>query len=524
MANLFRAYGVRNTVVPTYFIESTAPDNVDALPPMGPVPSQLFPIEPETAIKEIARHLSGADHPNLMVMVHGFNNPQPAVLDLYRRAAIAIHNDNEISKDEGLVCVGYRWPSEKMGTPWRSCAAALPSLPTWIFWLGVIFILTGIGAIEAAIAPKTGHGLVIVGAVLAGLIACAALLRVIVYFRDAFRATNYGAPDLIEIVRQIDHTILTHDVVGKPDMAAAKAHRDSKRVQLSFIGHSMGGYVVTNAIRALTDLFADGASRRPHIDAGVFNTENAEKIPAKIGHAFRLTRFVLASPDIPAEALLSNRANFLASSLRRFDEAYLFSNEGDEVLRQISTLANYFSFPTTSWKFGFRLGNVDILSKGYGIIDIGHHSLASVVRVGYLTLDQIYHKLRAARGEEGNAEFKTLQNRLPEKFSYFDCTDYIEPDAAGREVGLLTFALRFKRHNAKARIPWYRHLQLLFAYLFLHGPNVHGGYFYGALSEQLIYRLACLGYHGTVKAYQGLPQLSALCEQKQIRVLLSKYL
>jgi len=58
----------------------------------------------------------------------------------------------------------------------------------------------------------------------------------------------------------------------------------------------------------------------------------------------------------------------------------------------------------------------------------------------------------------------------------------------------------------------------------LHGPNVHGGYFYGALSEQLIYRLACLGYHGTVKAYQGLPQLSALCEQKQIRILLSKYL
>ena len=84
--------------------------------------ANYFPSNPETAIKEIARHLSGADHPNLMVMVHGFNNPQPAVLDLYARAAIAIHNDNEISKDEGLVCVGYRWPSEKMGTPWRSCA------------------------------------------------------------------------------------------------------------------------------------------------------------------------------------------------------------------------------------------------------------------------------------------------------------------------------------------------------------------------------------------------------------------
>jgi hypothetical protein len=366
--------------------------------------------------------------------------------------------------------------------------------------------------------------LVIFGLTFVALILCTLLLRIIVYFRDTYRATNYGAPDLIEIVRQIDHRILAHDAVGKADLTDVKTHRDHKRVQLSFIGHSMGGYVVTNAIRALTDLFADNASRRPHIDAGVFNAENTEKISPKIGHAFKLTRFVLASPDIPAEALLSNRANFLASSLRRFDEAYLFSNEGDEVLRQISTVANYFSFPTTSWKFGFRLGNVDILSKGYGILDIGHQSLGSVVRVGYLTLEQIYHTLRSARGEDATLEFKTLQNKLPEKFSYFDCTDYIEPDAGGHEVGLLTFALRTKRHNAKARIRWYSHLRLLFAYLFWQKPNVHGGYFYGALSEQLIFRLACLGYTGTVAAYHGLPELSELCRKKQIRVLLSKYL
>jgi esterase/lipase superfamily enzyme len=32
-------------------------------------------------------------------------------------------------------------------------------------------------------------------------------------------------------------------------------------VDLSFIGHSMGGFVVTNAIRALSDVFAKGAVR-----------------------------------------------------------------------------------------------------------------------------------------------------------------------------------------------------------------------------------------------------------------------
>jgi len=51
--------------------------------------------------------------------------------------------------------------------------------------------------------------------------------------------------------------------------------------------------------------------------------------------------------------------------LSRFDEAYLFSNEGDEVLRQISTLANYFVFPAKSKNHGFRLGNVEILSRKF---------------------------------------------------------------------------------------------------------------------------------------------------------------
>ena len=160
MANLFRAYGVRNTVVPTYFIESTAPDNVDALPPMGPVPSRLFLIErPREAIKEIARHLSGADDPNLVVMVHGFNNPQPAVLDLYRRAAIAIHDDNEIAKDKGLVCVGYRWPSEKMGTPMAKLSSALAVVADVdILVRRHIWRLTASRAIEAReLAPKLDH-------------------------------------------------------------------------------------------------------------------------------------------------------------------------------------------------------------------------------------------------------------------------------------------------------------------------------------------------------------------------------
>jgi hypothetical protein len=126
----------------------------------------------------------------------------------------------------------------------------------------------------------------------------------------------------------------------------------------------MGGLVVTNAIRALTDAFDVRATSLALF--GRKAREEGSRPTAAVGHVFRLMRFVLASPDIPAEHLLSSRSNFLASALSRFDEAYLFSNEGDEVLRQISTLANYFSFPTKSRNYGWRLGNVEILLADTG--------------------------------------------------------------------------------------------------------------------------------------------------------------
>lgn len=449
MAALFRAYGVRVAKIPTYFIESTAPNNVDDIPSVSAVPGQLFPINANTAIDEIARHLSGAQHPNLVVMVHGFNNSQPDVLKMYATVSSVIESDPKISIRAGLVCVGYRWPSEKMGQPWRGTFTALPSLPTWLLSFGLILaaaylvwgFLDGFGVL-----PILGHVLTMLGLTFVALIVCTLLLRIIVYFRDTYRATNYGAPDLIEIIRQIDGKIIQHDATReriKPE--DAKEDRKRRRVTLSFIGHSMGGYVVTNAIRVLTDLFADDAVR-PNLNAGIVNETNLTQfssershadISPEIGHAFSVMHLVLASPDIPAEALLSNRANFLASSLRRFREAYLFSNEGDEVLRQISTMANYFSFPTKSWKFGYRLGNVEILSSDYGVIQVAKGSIVATLRIGFYTLQEIYRRLRGTRGEV--ADFDTLQDKLPEQFSYFDCTDYVEPDYRARPQGLKVY-------------------------------------------------------------------------------------
>jgi pimeloyl-ACP methyl ester carboxylesterase len=520
MADFFRAHKAVRTAIPTYFIESTAPNNVDDIAPEPPIQSpELEPIDSDLAVKQIAADLANGERPNLVVMVHGFNNPEAAVFRTYTAAAETIAADSAISDRKGLVCIGYRWPSEKMGQPIHGTWDALPTLPTWILYLGAGLVilplalyLVASGSWRTGFAVGIDHLVTVVGLVLAGLVLTAALLRTIVYFRDTYRATNYGVPDLVQIIRAIDGEIVN----------LRGSNRPNNNVQLSFIGHSMGGFVVTNTIRVLSDVFSRTVQSLNSYGAG------SPELPSRnIGKAFNLRRFVLVSPDIPAETLLSNRGNFLASTLSKFQEAYLFSNEGDEVLRQISTLANYFVFPTKRRKHGFRLGNVEILSSQYGLLGVAEADFLRTLRIGNLTLQELYDALEQARvRRHEEATPLPMQALLPKVFTYFDCTDYVEPAKdGGKPVGLLTFALCRKRNDPTAKLRWYSHLHLLLAYLFCHQkPNVHGGYFEGALSQQLIYRLACLGYDGTEAAYGGTASLAQACADKQIRVLISPLL
>jgi len=512
MSDFFRAHQAVGMTVPTYFIESTAPNNVDdTVVPPPVLPPELRPIDPDVAVRQIAAALANAPEPNLVVMVHGFNNPEPDVLKMYTAATRAVEADAAIRNRQGLVCVGYRWPSEKMGQPIEGTWDALPTLPTWILYAGAALTALHFLLVFPWMGNFGVHVVSIAGLTLAGLVLAAALLRTIVYFRDSYRATNYGAPDLVQIIRAIDGEIVRQRGGGG-------AVND---VQLSFIGHSMGGFVVTNTIRVLSDVFLKEVQALSDFGA------HAPAPPSpNIGNVFCLKRFVLASPDIPAETLLSNRGNFLASALSRFDEAYLFSNEGDEVLRQISTLANYFVFPTKSRNYGFRLGNVEILSSRFGLLAVSEQDFLATLRIGNLTLQQIYDRLEAAKTSRHGPEQARTQILLPKVFTYFDCTDYVDvANDGGPPRPLLTFAKWVKRTNPDARLSWYSHLHLLWAYLVHHQrPNVHGGYFEGVLSQQIMYRLACLGYAGTVAAYGSDAALSQACREKQIRVLLSPLL
>jgi hypothetical protein len=527
----FRVYSTADKIpyAGFYFIESTAPDNVEQrVDPGGKPPDGLTSVDPDEAVKDIAEVLTPEHEPevdaNLVVMVHGFNTPRDRALEFFGKALEALERDKvELFGDAArrTVCVGYRWPSERIGSVLWSSLSAMPAFPLIILAASVLAVAVCVWALAAVLkfagvfeTHLTRHLLTRI-AVVCGLmilvIVVLALLRAIVYFRDVYRATNYGVPDLVEVIRQIDREAVQR--VSNLGETGARSHR--RRIALSFVGHSMGGLIVTNAIRVLSDVFGKDVIRttlsgrlRPEMAAREREGEDDE-VTGRIGHVFTLMRFLLVSPDIPAEALLADRANFLASSLRRFREAYLFSSEGDEVLRAISTAVNYFTFPTLSRVYGYRLGNAEILTSDFGATPLGKNQL-DLLRAGTETLSFL----------SGQTTRAQRPGAVAQAFTFFDCTDYKDGEPPR---GMLTEALNFKRNNPTAGIPLWRQLKLLILYI-LGRVDVHGGYFDGAVTQRLIYRLACLGYDRSVGAYGNRDAMLAECAEHQIRVMPSERL
>jgi hypothetical protein len=530
----FRVYS-SNGHIPNarfYYIESSAPDSVEQrIDPGGDPPDGLTSVDPDEAVEEIAATLTpdgdtGIDA-HLVVMVHGFNTPRDRALEFYGKALEALKTDKDkLFGDPArrTVCVGYRWPSEQIGSAWPSSVSALPALPFILLmlapalaivlaigvWLAAT-ILKQFGVVETDLTRGVLIAIGVIGLIVIFAITLLMLLRAIVYFRDVYRATNYGVPDLVEVIRQIDREV----VQQLSDLQDSGGPAQRPRIALSFVGHSMGGLIVTNAIRVLSDVFSKDVIRttlsgrlRPEM-AAEERERGEDEVPGRVGHVFTLMRFVLISPDVPAEALLADRANFLASSLRRFREAYLFSNEGDEVLRAISTAVNYFTFPTLSRVYGYRLGNTEILASAFGATAPGRDQL-DLLRTGT-------EALKSLSGQTTRAQRPSAVARA---FTYFDCTDYTDGEPPR---GLLTQALNVKKGDPNASIPLWDQLRLLI--LYVRGRvDVHGGYFDGAVTQRLIYRLACLGFNSSLAAYGGSDAMLAECADHQIRVMLSNRL
>jgi len=645
---------VKESKIPGFCVASTAPINVegDNLPThKNQVQnSQETTTQQEednlNSIAELIYQKSSAlssnktDFIELVISTHGFSNSLEASRQRFEEIYFFINNDNSQqfkNRENNLIYIGYRWPSEPLVGAnsgwWKKIlhtVEALPILPRIILMFGTLGILISIFFKPSSLLVLTPLSfifsiIVLILITIFFFVVSLIILRLLIYFRDAYRAAHFGVPDLVELIRQLDKTLVSKakqqfvpdiylitnlqhllleklknqlaldgiipsqpeeslleavcqkvainyckdktierikiedvliqgldntnkftrqgdiDVVAKMAYAILKQETDAEfvrnreeiikaledkaqkywshknRIKLTFIGHSMGGEVVTSVIRIISDVF----------DLSSIETLGlTDKLPSSdIGRVFSLERLVLVSPDIPVSTILSGRANVLRSSLRRFKETYLFSNEGDLALRLASTVANYFSFPARTRESGYRLGNVAIRDKkAYGILNLNSLQQGEQSRLlKSLSIDSFNsHSSLAQMQDSYQLDETEDKEQIAKLFTYFDCTDYIdqtiEPNSKKRRV------LSLKKWRWEPR--WIYYVRLIIAYG-LGIKDTHGGYFRGQFSQQLIYRLAFLGFGGFLDSLNpderatALNYLSQECRQKKIQIILS---
>lgn len=524
-----------NVSFPGYLVSSTAPLNVED--------RQEFTVEkrPDDVILEIADYLKKHEgNAEILILIHGYNTDKSGADWWYRTACEYIAQNFDKHIGSGFVVIGFRWPSEKIfqdvpggftakaKNVWkfvRSLSKSFRALPLPLAIAGKVglaiavigmminFLLAVFNLTNSLILVASSTIILFISLLIVFAILTVFVLRVSGYFRDTYRAANYGVSDLVEFIRQLDNKLVERMEKENPlfDLAFWKQKNSDRRIRLNFVGHSMGAYVVTNTVRILSDVFDRNS-------IGSLEIDQQKKTPSSdIGNVFRLGRLVLVAPDISSETLISGRGNPLRSSLRRFDEAYLFSNEGDAVLKLASTAANYFSFPTSTRDGGYRLGNVVVRSPDQraGIVNLDSNG-----QLLPLSSSEFLNRLSIREG----LPLSTRQQRIgwesdrfiAELFTYFDCTDYKE-----QSKGIVSRALR-------------KPFMSLLDYVAqtLVGIDGHSGLIYSSDAEwsrQLIYGLSCLGFE-TFLGLSGASETDRLallkafsdkCEARGMQVLLA---
>ncbi|OKH32432.1 hypothetical protein NIES2101_40715 [Calothrix sp. HK-06] len=498
-------------------------------------------------IRKIAEFLTDKNKlAEVVIHIHGYNTRSKDFENWVKEIQQYITTDALI-KQKKVAFIGYYWPSEyinfksndKEESVTSHFGKAIKSLPiffktvysysSWGLIAAFAFILaiSGLSINDNFSFDFSGFAFFLftlgIGffACLFGWVLGSILLRVSIYFRDNYRAVNYGVPDLVEFIRQIDNAIIEQaDGETRYDKKKNFSQGNNPRIKVSFIAHSMGAFVTTNVIRILSDIFDENSI--PKLSQG-----NVEIEPSpNIGNVFSLGRLVLASPDIPIETIMPERSNFLRSSLRRFEESYLFSSQGDVILRVASTAANYISFPANTYDRGFRLGNIVVDSR----IDKNDKSNSAPMRYGIINQNHdgsVNADDRSAMAEIGivsDNTLKTLSDLLSNNskvtqnyaiaglFTYFDCTDYRDKviinnqKISEKPEGVLTRALR------QSKLSFVDCLILIFDSIVIE-KNVHGGYFQGEFSRKILYRLAFLGYKDFLVSLKDEPDYQEIVPQ-----------
>ncbi|MGC9526938.1 MAG: alpha/beta hydrolase [Limnospira sp.] len=374
-ARNFEVYADRNH--PNMFlVVSTAPCSLDVdrhLPP----PDRFRPL---FNIAELGEILRSDNFNRLTLRTHGYANPAERFYASFMREAESLALKGPINQigtlENKSAYIGYHWPGERpllspslWLDPLQQWAISLKflvvvALLAWLAGTGLYLILALLGAplfqflgVQPIVEPPWGGDGIgnlfaewqwVCVSVFALWLLLMHLLRVVVYQRDRYRAIHYGAPDLAEFFWRLDKVLGENPYSSMP-FSPEDSPMQRPDLKVHLIGHSMGGLLLVNVLRILSDRFGKDDRR---VQEG-----------HDIGEHLQLDRLILSSPDIPLEFLREGRNNYVRSAILRCREIYLFSSDRDIVLRYLSILANWFSEPSVEMS-GLRLGNVYLKRVG----------------------------------------------------------------------------------------------------------------------------------------------------------------
>jgi hypothetical protein len=539
-----------------YYVKSTALTHVEDEEILSDAELSQKEQAVKAQLRTIAAHLVKSEKPEIVVHIHGYAVRASNAEAEYNRA-YQYASENHLGAGSHVL-IGYRWPAENplesLGKNFSYAFQALPSLllnilisalvaaivllllswddfaanqavalPTialisiaislliWKFGkakgfipLQKLIVVPGLTLLIVTLTPIANAPalflvfLASISGLVLGLVLALVALRLVTYPHDRYRALNYAVMDLVAFFRELEKEICALDS-DKRKLIEEANPGDKIRIKVSFIAHSLGSEVTTHTVRILSDVF-DSSAVEGHPGSA-------------IGDVFSLGRLVMAAPDIPIESVLASRANFLKSSLRRFEEAYVFSNEGDLALRLASTAANYFAFPFRSRLRGYKLGNItakrdrDRKKICYGILNFNFDtgetgSSEESLEIRASTQQRVVLKNLKQEQQRASQTLNFIEaDVIANGFTYFDCTDYVEKNPKGMLRGILSLAPR------KSALNWTDYTHLAWKYFVKGRIDPHGGYFApeAVFSRNLIYKLAFLGYRQLLLGYQDQP-------------------
>jgi hypothetical protein len=356
------------------------------------VDRQLPPLErfrPLFNIAEMGRLMRMGNFERLALKTHGYASPAYKFYQEFIAEIESLSVKGPINKigtlENRSVYIGYHWPSEmplihpglwsdmgeQKGLSFKFLF--IVALLAWLLGTGFYIILTlmivpllNLLGIQLSLSPMwhwfnwhqisnliaQWNGVTLTVFVLWLLLM--QILRISVYQRDRYRAIHYGAPDLAEFFWRLDKVLGENPYTSMPFYEPQKEpiianyyNQKFPPMNVNLIGHSMGGLVIINVLRILSDRFG--------------KEDRLEYEKNNMGDYLQLDKLILTSPDIPLEFLREGRNNYVRSAILRCNEIYLFSSDRDLILRYLSILGNWFSEPSIEMS-GLRLGNVYLKS------------------------------------------------------------------------------------------------------------------------------------------------------------------